>query len=144
MSTAKGLAGGLPLGATLLGEKVENIFSFGQHGSTFGANPVCCAAALSVLERLNDDFLKEVKEKGDFLFDFFSKSKGIEDISGMGLMIGLKTKRNAKDIISEAIDAGILLLSAKDKVRLLPPLNIDFELLKKAAETIVKICEKQV
>lgn len=144
VSTAKGLAGGLPLGATLLGEKVENIFSFGQHGSTFGANPVCCAAALSVLERLNDDFLKEVKEKGDFLFDFFSKSKGIEDISGMGLMIGLKTKRNAKDIISEAIDAGVLLLSAKDKVRLLPPLNIDFELLKKAAETIVKICEKQV
>ena len=144
VSTAKGLAGGLPLGATLLGEKVENIFSFGQHGSTFGANPVCCAAALSVLERLTDSFLKEVKEKSDFIFDYLSKCKGIDNISGMGLMIGLKTARPAKDIIFEAMEKGVLLLSAKDKVRLLPPLNIDFELLKKAAEIITEICEKQV
>lgn len=143
VSTAKGLAGGLPLGATLLGEKVESIFAFGDHGSTFGANPVCCAAALSVLERLTDDFLTEVRKKSEFLFEYFQGKKGIDTVSGMGLMIGLKTVRPAKDVISEAMEQGVLLLSAKDKVRLLPPLNIDFELLKKAAEIIAKICEKE-
>ena len=143
VSTAKGLGGGLPIGATLLGEKVQDIFEFGDHGSTFGANPVSCAAALSVLERMTDDFLDEVKEKGNYLFEYFSKCKGITAVSGMGLMIGLKTSRPANEIISEALNAGVLLLSAKDKVRLLPPLNIDFDLLKKAASIISKICEKE-
>ena len=143
VSTAKGLAGGLPIGATLLGEKVKDIFAFGDHGSTFGANPVCCAAALSVLERLDDDFFAEIRKKSEFLFNYFTNKKGIKSVSGMGLMIGLKTVRPAKDIIFEAMDAGILLLSAKDKVRLLPPLNIKFELLQQAAETIAKICEKE-
>ena len=142
-ATAKGLAGGLPIGATLLGEKIENIFAFGDHGSTFGANPVCCAAALSVFERLTDDFLAQVRKKSEFLFEYFKDKKGIDNVSGMGLMIGLKPIRPAKDIISEAMEQGVLLLSAKDKVRLLPPLNIDFELLKKAAEIIAKICEKE-
>lgn len=143
VSTAKGLGGGLPIGATLLGEKVQNIFEFGDHGSTFGANPVCCAAAYSILERLDEDFLAEVTKKGNFLFDYFSKCKGIQSVSGMGLMIGLKTVRPAKDVIREAMENGVLLLSAKDKVRLLPPLNIDFELLKKASNIIAKICEKE-
>lgn len=143
VSTAKGLAGGLPLGATLLSEKVENIFYFGDHGSTFGANPVCCAAAISVLNRLDDKFLEDVTKKSNFLFDFFSKCAGVESVSGMGLMIGLKTLRPTKDVISEAIENGVLLLSAKDKVRLLPPLNIEFDLLKKSAEIIAKICEKE-
>ena len=143
VSTAKGLGGGLPIGATLLGEKVQNIFEFGDHGSTFGANPVSCAAALCVMERLDDDFLKDVRKKGDYLFEYFSKCKGITAVSGMGLMIGLKTVRPAKDIIGEALNEGVLLLSAKDRIRLLPPLNIDFELLKKAAETVFKICEKE-
>lgn len=143
VSTAKGLGGGLPIGATLLGEKVQNVFAFGDHGSTFGANPVSCAAALSVLERLDDDFLKDVTKKSDYLFEYFSKCKGITAVSGMGLMIGLRTVRPAKDIINEALNDGVLLLSAKDKVRLLPPLNIDLELLKKAAEIIAKICEKE-
>lgn len=142
VSTAKGLAGGLPLGATLLGEKVENVFGFGDHGSTFGANPVCCAAALSVLERLDDDFLGSVEKKSKFLFDFFESRKGIESVSGKGLMIGLKTVRPAKDIAQEALKEGVLVLTAKDKVRLLPPLNIDFELLEKAAKIIAAICEK--
>ena len=143
VSTAKGLGGGLPIGATLLGEKVKDIFSFGDHGSTFGANPVCCAAALSVLDRLTDKFLDEVREKSDFLFDLFSKCSGIESVSGIGLMVGLKTVRPAKDVVSEALENGVLLLTAKDKVRLLPPLNIDLTLLKKAAKIIVKICEKE-
>lgn len=143
VSTAKGLGGGLPIGATLLSEKVENIFSFGDHGSTFGANPVCCAAALSILKRLTDDFLAEVEKKGEFLKDYFSNIKGIKSVSGMGLMIGLETVRPAKDIANEALENGVLVLTAKDKVRLLPPLNIDMSLLKKAAGIIAKICEKE-
>jgi acetylornithine/N-succinyldiaminopimelate aminotransferase len=143
VSTAKGLGGGLPIGATLLGEKVKDIFAYGDHGSTFGANPVCCAAALNVAKRLSDDFLAEVRKKGDFVFEYFKNKKGIKSVSGMGLMIGLETVRPAKDIIKEAIDEGVLLLSAKDKVRLLPPLNIDISLLKKATEIIAKICEKE-
>lgn len=143
ISTAKGLGGGLPLGATLLGEKVKDIFSFGDHGSTFGANPICCAAAYSVLERLTDDFFDEINKKSEFLFDFFSKCKGITEVSGLGLMIGLKTVRPAKDVVSEALKEGILLLTAKDKVRLLPPLNIDTCLLERAANIIAKICEKE-
>ena len=139
ITTAKGLGGGLPIGATLLGEKVENIFSFGDHGSTFGANPVCCAAALSVFERLNDSFLEEVKKKGDFLTEYFGKCKGITSVCGMGL----KVVRPAKDVASEALEEGVLVLTAKDKVRLLPPLNIDASLLEKAANIIAKICEKE-
>ena len=144
VSTAKGLSGGLPLGATLLGEKVENIFEYGDHGSTFGANPVCCAAAYSVFERLDDRFLNGVSEKGEMLKSIFSQCAGIESVSGMGLMLGLKTKRPAKDIVKDAINEGILLLTAKDRVRLLPPLNIDTELLLKAAKIIVKICDKEI
>ena len=143
VSTAKGLGGGLPIGATLLGKKTQNIFEFGDHGSTFGANPVCCSAAISVLERITDDFLAEVTKKSEFLFDFFSKCRGIKSVSGMGLMIGLETVRPAKDIIFEAMESGVLLLSAKDKVRLLPPLNIEFEVLKKAAKIVAEICEKE-
>ena len=143
VSTAKGLGGGLPIGATLLGEKVEDIFCFGDHGSTFGANPVCCAAAYSVLERLTDKFLLEVQKKGEFLKDYFSKCKGVRTVSGMGLMIGLETAFAAKEVAQKALENGVLVLTAKDKVRLLPPLNIDFELLKKAAEIIAEICEKE-
>ncbi|MBR4173022.1 MAG: acetylornithine transaminase, partial [Clostridia bacterium] len=104
VSTAKGLGGGLPIGATLLGEKVKDIFEFGDHGSTFGANPVSCAAAISVIERLTDEFLAEVSKKGEFLKDYFSNCKGIESVSGAGLMIGLKTARPAKDVIFEAME----------------------------------------
>ena len=143
VSTAKGLGGGLPLGATLLGEKVENIFAFGDHGSTFGANPVCCAAALSVFERLTDSFLEAVMKKSKFLFDFFGNCKGVKSVSGMGLMIGLETVRPAKEIAQEALEKGVLVLTAKDKVRLLPPLNIDFAVLEKAAKTLSEICEKE-
>lgn len=143
VSTAKGLGGGLPLGATLLGEKAENIFGFGDHGSTFGANPVCCAAALSVFERLDDGFLSEVTKKSEFLFDYFKNCKGIKSVSGMGLMIGLETVRPAKDIAAEALEKGVLVLTAKTKVRLLPPLNIDFAVLEKAAKILSEICEKE-
>lgn len=140
VSTAKGLAGGLPLGATLMGEKVKDTLKPGDHGSTFGGNPVACAGAVSILNRIDDKLLAEVREKSAYLFDVFGKAEGIEQVSGMGLMIGLKTTKPAKEIVSECIDKGVLCLTAKDRVRLLPALNIPFDLVKEAAEKIISCC----
>ena len=140
VSTAKGLAGGLPLGATLLSEKVQNVLGYGDHGSTFGGNPVCCAAACSILSRIDDPLLADVKQKGAYLFETFTDAPGVESVSGMGLMIGIKTKKPAGDVVNACLDRGVLCLSAKDKVRLLPALNIPMETLKKAAQIIRFVC----
>lgn len=140
VSTAKGLGGGLPLGATLLSKKVENVFAFGDHGSTFGGNPVCCAGACYVVSRLDDGFLAEVERKGKLLKDYFSNIPGIESVTGRGLMLGLKTKRSAPEVVNQCIENGVLCLTAKDKVRLLPPLNTPDELLLKAARIIASAC----
>ncbi|MBR6335880.1 MAG: aminotransferase class III-fold pyridoxal phosphate-dependent enzyme [Clostridia bacterium] len=143
VSTAKGLAGGLPLGATLLGEKVENVFGFGDHGSTFGGNPVCCAAAVSILKRIDDKLLSEVREKSAYIFNELSGSDGIESVSGMGLMIGIKTVKPASEAVAACMEDGVLCLTAKDKLRLLPALNIPFDTLKQAVAVIKKNCKTQ-
>ena len=136
-STAKGLGGGLPIGATLLGEKVKDIFTPGSHGSTFGGNPVCCAAALSVISRLDDAFLAEVCEKSEFIRRSLENADGVASVTGLGLMIGIEpSKRKTPEIIASLIEHGVLVLSAKDKIRLLPPLNIPFSVLEKAIEII--------
>lgn len=140
VSTAKGLAGGLPLGATLLGEKVQNVLGFGDHGSTFGGNPVSCAAALSILGRIDEKILAEVRKKSEYLFETFSGCEGIEQVSGMGLMVGLKTVKPAGEVVKACMERGVLCLTAKDKVRLLPALNIPMEVLEKAAAVIKAVC----
>ena len=140
VSTAKGLGGGLPIGAALLGEKVQSVLGFGDHGSTYGGNPVCCAGALSVLERLDDAFLAEVKAKSEYVFKALENAPGVESVSGMGLMIGIKTVKPAKDVLAECMANGVLCLTAKDKVRLLPSLNIPMEQLEKAVEIIKAAC----
>lgn len=140
VSTAKGLAGGLPLGAVLMNEKVGNVLGYGDHGSTFGGNPVCCAAAITILDRIDDALLQEVTEKSSFLFDTFTGAPGIESVSGIGLMVGLKTTRPAADVVAECIEKGVLCLTAKDKVRLLPALNIPMDVLTKAAGIIKEVC----
>ena len=136
VSTAKGLAGGLPMGATLLSEKVENILGYGDHGSTFGGNPIAAAGAVSILGRLDEDFLASVREKGEFLRSSFEGAPGIEAVTGKGLMLGLKTVRPASEVVSRAMEKGVLCLTAKDKVRLLPALNIPDQLLSEAAAVI--------
>lgn len=140
VTTAKGLAGGLPLGAVLIGEKAQNVLGYGDHGSTFGGNPVCCAAAVSILERIDDALLSDVKEKSKAVFEALSGAKGVESVCGMGLMIGIKTERPAADVVKEALENGVLCLTAKDKVRLLPALNIPKETLLKAIEIIKTAC----
>ena len=140
VSTAKGLGGGLPLGATMLGEKVENVLGFGDHGSTFGGNPVSCAGAISVVERMDEAFLAEVKAKSEYVFSSLSAAKGVENVSGKGLMVGIKTAAPVGEILGKCIEKGVLCLSAKDKLRLLPALNISWEELKKAVDIIIEVC----
>lgn len=140
VSTAKGLAGGLPLGATLLGGKVKDTLKPGDHGSTFGGNPVACAGGVSILGRIDDALLAGVREKSAYLFREFTGAPGIEAVSGMGLMMGLKTAKPAKDVVNACIAEGVLCLTAKDRVRLLPALNIPDDLLGRAAEVIKKCC----
>ena len=142
VSTAKGLGGGLPIGAALLGEKVESVLGFGDHGSTFGGNPVCAAGAYSVLSRIDDKLLAEVREKSEYIFERLGKCQGVESVSGMGLMIGIKTKKPAGDIVRACMERGVLCLTAKDKVRLLPSLNIDMKILREAVEIIAEECER--
>ena len=141
ISTAKGIGGGLPLGATMLGEKVKDIFTPGLNGSTFGANPVCCSGAINVLSRLTEEFLDEVDKKAQLIRETLSGAEGVEEISGLGLMIGIKTVKEAKEVVSYCQDKGVLVLTAKDKVRLLPPLNIETQLLKEALEVIKEACK---
>ena len=141
VSTAKGLAGGLPLGATMLSKKVENVLGFGDHGSTFGGNPVSCAAAISVLERLDREFLDCVQKKSKLVFDTLLGSEGIISVTGKGLMLGIKTQKPASEVVKACLADGVLCLTAKDKVRLLPALNIPDETLKKALEIIKKNCK---
>ena len=137
VSTAKGLAGGLPLGATLLGEKVQNVLSAGTHGSTFGGNPVCCAGAVNILSRIDDRLLEGVRERSDYLRRTLQAAPGIRSVTGMGLMLGLEIDIPAREFAERALREGVLVTTAKQKIRLLPALNIPMELLKTAAQALV-------
>ncbi len=142
VSTAKGLGGGLPIGAAMLFERCEGVLSYGDHGSTFGGNPVACAGAYSILSRIDDALLAGVRERSKLIFDTLSCADGVVSVSGLGLMIGIETKRDASEVISRCMDAGLLVIKAKNKVRLLPPLNIELDTLKEALD-ILTDCLKQ-
>ena len=141
VTTAKGLGGGLPIGATLLGEKVENVLQPGDHGSTFGGNPVSCAGALSIIKRIDEKLLSEVREKSEYIFNAFTGAEGVISVSGAGLMIGIETKKEVGDVLSLAREKGVIAIKAKNKVRLLPALNIPQSDLEKAVE-VLKECMK--
>ena len=140
VSTAKGLGGGLPLGAVLFGEKTESVLGAGDHGSTFGGNPVCCAGAVSILDRIDEKLLQEVKAKSRMVFSAMEGAPGVESVSGMGLMIGIKTIKPAAEVVKKCMENGVLCLTAKDKVRLLPALNIPVDVLQKAIDVIKGAC----
>ena len=142
VSTAKGLGGGLPIGATLLGNKVKDVLGAGMHGSTFGGNPVCCAGALNIISRLDDRLLEDVRAKSKYIFDELDGSKGIKSVTGLGLMIGIECERPASDIIDECRENGVLVIKAKQKIRLLPALNIDDDKLIKAIKILKEACAK--
>lgn len=139
VSTAKGLAGGLPMGACLLGEKVKDVYGPGDHGSTFGGNPVCAAGAINIINRIDDELLKEVNRKSEYIFKSLEGAKGVKSVSGLGLMIGIETEKPAKEIVQECIKRGVLPLTAKTKVRLLPALNISDEALVEAITVLKEV-----
>ena len=141
VSTAKGLGGGLPIGATLLGDKVKNVFTAGSHGSTFGGNPVCCAAALNIISRIDEALLAEVRQKSDYIIGEMSGAKGVKSVSGMGLMLGIETEKDVNEVIDKCRENGVLVIKAKNKVRLLPALNIPWEQLRKAVGVLKAACE---
>lgn len=124
VTTAKGLGGGLPIGACMLFDKCKAVFGFGDHGSTFGGNPVVCAGACSVIGRIDEKLLSDVRKKGEYLMSELKKIDGVEEVTGMGLMIGIKTEKPAAEIAKKCISKGLLVLTAHSKVRLLPPLII--------------------
>lgn len=132
VTTAKGLGGGLPIGACLLGERVEHTLTPGTHGSTFGGNPAVCAGAISILRRIDDKLLAGVREKSDYIVSELSGAEGVKSVSGLGLMLGIETVRPAREVVERGIERGVLALTAKTKVRLLPPLTITMPQLQEA------------
>ena len=138
VTTAKGLGGGLPIGVTMLGEKVKDIFSPGDNGSTFGGNPAVCAGALSNLKRVDEDLLADVRKKSEYIFSELNGAKGVKQVTGMGLMIGVEPENaSASDIVKKCMEKHVLFLTAGgNKVRLLPALNIPADLLEKAVAVL--------
>ncbi len=143
ISTAKGLGGGLPIGAVLFGDKVKDTLGASDHGSTFGGNPVAAAGALSIVERIDEKLLAEVEAKGNLIRKRLENCKGVKSIAGMGLMLGIETEGDAKKIVNECINRGVLALTAKQKVRLLPPLNITYEQLESALCILEEVIENE-
>ena len=140
VTSAKGLGGGLPIGACLMGEKAQNVLGLSDHGSTFGGNPICAAGAVSILERMDDKLLLEVKEKSAYIFKTLQGKSGIKSVSGLGLMIGIETDKPAREVVDACLKQGVVTLTAKNKVRLLPPLSITKAQLEKALKVLVDNC----
>ena len=142
VSTAKGLGGGLPIGACLMYDKTEEILKPSLHGSTFGGNPIACASAIHVLNRIDDKLLSDVKEKSAYIFNTLNGADGIKSVSGLGLMIGIETVGDVSVILQKCMENGILPIKAKNKLRLLPALNIPMELLVKAVDIVKKVASE--
>lgn len=141
VTTAKGLGGGLPIGAVLFGEKLQDTMTPGSHGSTFGGNPVVAAGACSIVERIDDDFLSEVQRKSEKIRTALAKVKGVQSISGMGLMLGIETDKPAGEVAKACLANGLLILTAKTKLRLLPALNISDAELDEGLEILKGVLE---
>ncbi len=138
LTTAKGLAGGLPLGTTLFFERTHGTLTAGLHGSTFGANPVACAGACHILDRIDDALLAEVREKSAYIIDTLTGAPGIKSVSGLGLMLGIETVADSSKILAACMERGILPIKAKSKLRLLPALNIPWDQLKTAVAILAE------
>ena len=134
VTTAKGLGGGLPIGAALLSERVKDVLQPGDHGSTFGGNPAVCAGGASILSRIDEALLAGVRERSALIFDTLTGAEGIESVDGMGLMIGVKTVHPAREFAERLLQNGVLVTTAKDRIRLLPALNIPIGQLKTALQ----------
>ncbi|MBQ8372155.1 MAG: acetylornithine transaminase [Clostridia bacterium] len=146
VTTAKGLGGGLPIGAAILFEKVEETLTGGTHGSTFGGNPIAAAGAISILNRIDEELLEGVRIRSAYIRGLLEGEHGIESVSGMGLMLGVETTADVNEVLAECLKRGILPIKAKNKIRLLPALNIPLDLLEEAIITLktvaAEMCDK--
>ena len=143
VSAAKALGGGLPIGAVLANEKCADVLGPGDHGSTFGGNPVACAGAQVIIRRVSDPaFLQEVREKGAFLRAELEKLPQIESVRGLGLMLGAKPAVSTPgELAQKCCEAGLLVLTAKDVLRFLPPLTITKEELQKGLAILAHVLQ---
>lgn len=139
VTTAKGLGGGLPLGACMMFDRCKDVFTYGDHGSTFGGNPIACAGAISIVSRLTDELLLEVQGKGAFLKAHIGRIKNVRSVSGMGLMIGIRTTKPAREVAQACLDGGLVVLTAHDNVRLLPPLTISKDEMEQAVNILNEV-----
>jgi acetylornithine/N-succinyldiaminopimelate aminotransferase len=140
VTLAKGLGGGLPIGAVLLGEKCEGVLAYGDHGTTFGGNPVVCAGAECILNKMDAEFLSEVMEKGEYIKSEVSKMPYVKEVSGLGMMLGISIEgKTAGHVVTSCIEEGLITLTAKDRLRLLPPLTITYEEIDKGLEILKKV-----
>ncbi|MBE6851711.1 MAG: aspartate aminotransferase family protein [Ruminococcus sp.] len=140
---AKGLAGGLPIGACLANEKCADVLDKGSHGSTFGGNPVACAGAVAVLKKMSQaDMMQSIIEKSDYIRSQLAAIDEVSEVSGKGMMIGIALKtKNAADVLQECLKNGLLVLTAKDRVRLLPPLTIGMDEVTEGMKILCKVLE---
>jgi len=144
ITSAKGLGGGLPFGACMCNEKVGDVLSFGTHGTTYGGNPIACAGSNYVLDCVaNESFLSSVVEKGEYIKSRLLKMDKVSSVRGMGLMIGADVDGNIRDIVSKCIENGLLLLSAKNALRMLPPLNITYEEIDRGLDILNKVLSEE-
>lgn len=143
VSTAKGIGGGLPMGATMFAASCQHALTDHTHGSTFGGNPICAAGGISIIDRIDDTLLDEVNKKGEYIREELGSLGNVEYVSGMGLMIGIKLKVELLPVVSQCIEAGVLVLTANGLLRLLPPLNIPWDALKKGIAVVKEIIAKQ-
>ncbi len=132
LTTAKGLGGGLPIGATLFFARAHGTLTAGQHGSTFGGNPIAAAGACHILDRITDDLLADVRAKSAYIIETLTATPGVRSVTGLGLMLGIETEGDSSVILAACMERGILPIKAKSKIRLLPALNIPWDELKTA------------
>ncbi len=127
ITCAKGLGAGLPIGAALFNGKTQSVLGPGDHGSTFGGNPVVCAGAVEVIARVDGVLLESVREKGVYIAEKLKRLHGVKSVTGLGLMLGVEFEgMTAQQVVAEGIKKGVLTLTAKQKLRLLPPLTITY------------------
>lgn len=143
VTSAKGLGGGLPIGICMVNDKLKDVMGPSTHGTTFGSNPVVCAGANYIIDTVNTpEFIEEVNKKGTYFKEKLEKIKGVKSVRQQGLMIGIEVEGNAGDIAKKCTENGLLVITAKTLLRMLPPLNIKYEEIDEALAILKKVMEE--
>lgn len=143
VTSAKGLGGGLPIGICMVNDKLKDVMGPSTHGTTFGSNPVVCAGANYIIDTVNTpEFIEEINKKGAYFKEKIEKIKGVKSVRQQGLMIGIEVEGNAGDIAKKCTENGLLVITAKTLLRMLPPLNIKYEEIDEALAILKKVMEE--